>query len=121
MKILIDCEKLSCEVFMRRGKQYLILLMSVVAFLVLNIQSANAKDELFLAGVVRTVVANSGTVVVDVKTEGCSGIRSFRADDISKLAASEGKTISFFIDSSTCKSGIIHKMHGVTQLKGGKR
>jgi hypothetical protein len=106
---------------MRRGKKYLILLMSVVAFLVLNIQSVKAKDELFLAGVVRTVIANSGTVVVDVKTEGCSGIRSFRTDNISTLVASEGKAISFFIESSTCKSGVVYKMHGVTPLKGGRR
>lgn len=106
---------------MRRAEQYLILLMSVVVFLVLNIQSVNATDELYLTSVVRTVIANSGTVVVDVKSESCHGIRSFKVDDISTLTGAEGKTISFTIGSSTCKSGSIYKMHLVTVSRGGRQ
>jgi hypothetical protein len=99
---------------MSRREQSLILLMSFVAFLVLNIQSVNAKDELYLTGVVRTVYANSGLVLVDVKSKSCPGVRRFKFDNTLDMEGLEGKKISFSIDSSVCKAGVIYKIIAMT-------
>jgi hypothetical protein len=98
-------------------KHSYIFFILMFLFTVLNICSVNALDELFLTGVVRSVDSKSGIVIVDVKSEGCHGVRSFRVDNVSDLDGLEGKKISFFINSSTCKGDEVYKM----SLPGGKK
>ncbi len=108
------------EVFMGRRKKYLMFFFSAVACSILDVQSVNAVDALYLTGIVQTINAHSGIVIVDVKSEGCCGIRNFRVYDVSTLGDIKGKTISFFIDSSTCRGGKIYEMRNIALLTGGR-
>lgn len=70
-----------------------------------------AKDHLFLTGVVRFVDPSSGTLRINVTSEGCTGIREFKAPDngAADLDASLiGKRIQFYIDSTVCERGKVH-------------
>ena len=67
-----------------------------------------AQDHLLLTGVVRSVDSNSGTISINVTSEGCKGIRDFKvhsdaAKDIETTLI--GKRMQFYIDSATCVSG----------------
>jgi len=96
-----------------------------LAILVLSafetIPLANASDELFLSGVVRSIDSLSSTVTVDVKSQGCKGVRNFEADDVSVFEHRLGKTVSFFIDSSTCRDGEVYTIIKTAFPKGGRR
>jgi hypothetical protein len=67
-----------------------------------------AQDHLLLTGVVRSVDSNSGIIRINVTSEGCKGIRDFKApSDAAKdiEATLLGKRMQFYIDSATCVSG----------------
>jgi hypothetical protein len=102
---------------MERKKTCWMLLISILAFSVLSIHSVEAVDELYLTGVVRTVYANSGLVIVDVKSHSCHGVRRFRFDNTLDMEGLEGKKISFSIDSSVCKAGGIYKITAMTVMQ----
>lgn len=94
-----------------KTKNYYVCFFLLFIFVALNIHSAYGVDELFLTGVVNRVDNKSKTVVVDVKSESCLGIRSFTVDYSSTLSSNLiGKEISFKIDSSTCKGDTIYKI-----------
>ena len=107
----------TCEVLMGKMKRYWILLM-LAAVCFVNAQSANAEDELLLTGIVQTIDAGKGTVVVDVKSDSCHGFRNFRGEDVSALAGLKGTRISFLINSSACKGDRVYSMHKVKLLLG---
>jgi hypothetical protein len=72
-----------------------------------------AQDHLFLTGVVRSVDSNSGIIRVNVTTEGCRGVREFKAPpDVAKdiEASLVGKQMQFYIGSATCENGITYNM-----------
>ncbi|MEW6570480.1 MAG: hypothetical protein AB1390_04820, partial [Nitrospirota bacterium] len=79
---------------MRIKKKYLTVFISILMLIIL-IQSVHATDDLFLTGIVRSIDSHSGIVTVDVKSEGCSGVRSFRFEDVSAFAYRIDKKISF--------------------------
>ena len=67
-----------------------------------------AQDYLLLTGVVKSVDSNSGTISINVTSEGCKGLRDFKvpsdaAKDIE--ATLIGKRMQFYIDSATCARG----------------
>jgi hypothetical protein len=105
---------------MEKKKRCWMLLIWVVAFFVLCIHSSEAVDELYLTGILRTVDANSGIVVVDVMSQSCPGLRRFKLDKITDLEGLEGKKISFSIDSSVCRRDEVYKITAVTQMPGGR-
>jgi len=106
---------------MERKKKFWLLLISILVFSALSIHPVGAVDELYLTGILQNADVQSGLAVVNVKSENCHGMRSFRVDDISRLADATDNTISFTINSSTCKIGEIYTMHLVTVSKGGQR
>jgi hypothetical protein len=116
-RILNKGEQVLYEVDMGRKKKYWMFLIWIVVFSVLSIHSSESVDELFLTGIVRTVNANSGIVVVDVKSQSCPGLRSFNFKNSTDLEGLEGKKISFSIDSSVCRSGEIYKIIAVTLMQ----
>ncbi len=67
-----------------------------------------AEDELYLCGIVKETNLQAGTVTVDVKSEGCKGVRQFRAP----LAHLSGFIVNtekcFSIDSNHCTRGQIY-------------
>jgi hypothetical protein len=81
-----------------------ILLTSIL----LLAQTGSTQDRLLLTGVVRSVDSNSGTISINVTSEGCKGIRHFKvpsdaAKDIETTLI--GKRMQFYIDSATCARG----------------
>jgi hypothetical protein len=101
---------------MEKKKRCWVLLISVVAFFVLCIHSSEAVDELNLTGIVRTVYAHSGLVTVDVKSQSCPGLRSFKFGDSIDLEGLEGKKISFSIDSSVCRRDEVYRIIAVSYM-----
>jgi len=94
-----------------RKEMFCMFLIVMAVFLVFTVHSAYGADELFLRGFVKDIDYGSGLVTVDVTTDGCTGIRTFRVDDVRKLDKDMiEKEIWFPIDSSTCYVGEIHKM-----------
>ena len=98
-----------------------ILLLLAVSVLLLNGSSVFGMDELQLTGIVKDFDMKSGLMVVEVKTEGCLGERTFKiarelthelsGDSRDELKiASSGKKIYFGIDASRCKKDKIHKI-----------
>lgn len=97
------------------------LLLTIILFLLLCINFVTAGDELFLTGIVKNINPKSGIATIEVKSGNCSGTRIFQTEDISELEDLQGKTISFFIDSPTCKGNEIYTMRKITLLKRGRR
>lgn len=71
---------------------------------------ARATDELLVSGILKSIHHTSKTITMDVKSEGCRGIRRFRVDDPSDLDGYQGKRLAFYINSSTCKGNTIYKV-----------
>lgn len=99
---------------MERKKRCWMFLIWVGAFLVLCIHSSEAVDELSLTGIIRTINAHSRTVFIDVKSQSCPGLRSFKFDSSIDLEDMEGKKISFSIDSSVCRRDEVYKIIAVS-------
>jgi hypothetical protein len=93
-----------------RKTQYGVLFILTVALLILYIHPVYAADELYLTGIVKSIDRNTRTVVVDVQSSSCHGIREFVVDAPAALDDFVGKRIDFSIDSSTCKRGEVYKM-----------
>ncbi len=96
-----------------RKRQISIFFIAIFILVFLNVNFVNAMDELFLRGELQSVDVFSKIATVDVKTQGCQDVNEFKVDDITKLDGLEGKTITFYIDSSTCKDGKVHTMHKI--------
>jgi len=72
---------------------------------------AYAGDELYLTGIVKSVDVNSGTIVVDVQSQSCPGLRRFSVEDASGLQRlKKGEKVSFTVDSPACKDNTIYKI-----------
>jgi len=76
---------------------------------------ADAVDELHLNGVLRSIDLRTDTIVVDVRSEGCRGLRRFRTDAAADLESSVGGKVSFFIDSSVCRGDTIYRITKITR------
>lgn len=69
---------------------------------------AFALDELYLCGVVNGINARDGVVSVDVASEGCRGLRTFRLPAKLGLTLKAKKRICFFIDRNRCQASYVH-------------
>lgn len=70
-------------------------------------------DNLYLSGHLKSFDKSKGIVTVYVLTEGCQGLRQFfwPKDLIEELDSSLiDKRIEFYIDSSVCEKGKIHRI-----------
>lgn len=63
---------------------------------------ANEPDHLRITGVIKSVNAGTGIVMVEVTSSACNGFRMFKADNIDKLTPFVEERTSFFINSSIC-------------------
>ena len=79
------------------------LFMAVILLaLIMSSRPADAVDELYLTGTIKSVNAATGIVTVDVVSSSCSGMRVFKTDRLDKLEEYIDARVSFFIDSSKC-------------------
>lgn len=101
----------------RRKAKHWLAFIAMCLFLALNICPVHAVDELFLTGVVKKVDSIHRLVTVEVQSESCPGIMTFRVEDGIDLEGSEGRRISFFINTSTCSPHEIFPMQDITFLK----
>lgn len=93
----------------------LFLAILTVAFLGAGNASANAKENLLQTGIVKSVDMATRTVIIDVKSESCFGVRIFTSDDPDEFEHLVNKKINFIIDSPVCKHDIVYKV----MLSGG--
>lgn len=85
-------------------------LVVFLSTLVLMGSLVSAADELYLNGVVQSVDVKSGTIVVDVKSQSCPGLRRFSVGNAAGLEGLEGEKVSFSINGSNCRSGAMYKI-----------
>jgi len=104
---------------MERKKKFLPALILFLAFSVLNISPVYAGDELYLTGILKSVNVNAGTIVVDVKSQSCPGLRTFSVGNVSGLQGLKGKKFSFRINSSSCKGNTVYKTISPLIRNGG--
>lgn len=86
-----------------------LLLFVVVIACPINI--AGALDNLLLTGVVRSIDTVTGTIWIDVTSEGCTGLRGFKVHEEARVDLDTsliGKRLNFLIDSSTCERGRVY-------------
>jgi hypothetical protein len=82
---------------------FAVLLMAITLLaLTVSSQPANAVDELYLTGTIKSINASTGIVTVNVTSSSCRGMRIFKADKLEKLEEYVEQNISFFIDSDKC-------------------
>lgn len=77
---------------------------------VLSSRPAGAVEGLLIRGVVKRIDYSTGTIVVDVKSLSCRGVRKFRVDDPADMDGYQGKVMAFFIDSSACLPGKVYRI-----------
>ena len=75
--------------------------------------SEEHRDDLLLTGFIKSYDAGKGIVGVDVKSEGCVGLREFRIPedlkgDLDKSLINQ--RVQFHINSATCERGRIYEM-----------
>ncbi len=92
----------------------LLLLLPALAFV--HVRSVHATDDLYLAGILKSIDHDRKTVVVDVLSANCHGTREFSVDDPNELNFYLGKRIEFSIDSATCDSDTVYQL-----FLGGRR
>jgi len=76
-------------------------------------QASLADDGLSLTGVVKSVDSATGMISVDVTSEGCRGVRTFKVPDTVKgdlNASFVGKKLNFKIDGVICERGRIYNI-----------
>ncbi|MCL5024101.1 MAG: hypothetical protein M1497_12190 [Nitrospirae bacterium] len=95
-----------------------VFIVLVFAFLVLTTHHAKAVDELYLTGFLNSVDVKSGTVVVNVKSRSCPGLRRFRVGKTEDVEGFVGKRVAFSIDSSVCKGGAIYRIRTLWRAGG---
>ncbi len=89
----------------------------IIFLLMVGIGTVSAQDikgdNLQLIGILKSVDVQLSRMVVDVKTEGCSGERIFRFDPSRAYSfnpSATGETIEFFIDSPECTSRAVYEI-----------
>ncbi len=89
------------------------MLLVIIIFMMFYSQLVWAVDELVLTGTIKSYNKERGIIIVDVKSEGCMGLREFMVLDrvrdeldISLI----GQEIEFKIESNMCKEGQVYKM-----------
>jgi len=93
----------------RIGVLVLLLVFTVMVTSIVGERSAYAaKDELRLTGIVKEIDPKTGIVFVDVQSESCPGMRRFYAEKTGAMDRYVDLTITFFIDSSTCRDASVH-------------
>jgi len=84
-----------------------VLLIAVIllasAAIVRTALAADNLDQLFVTGVIKSVNAGTGIVMVDVTSSSCHGMRIFKADKPDILEDYIEQRVSFFINSNRCE------------------
>lgn len=96
-----------------------VMILILLSVLLMPFQRAFCVDELFLAGIIKSYDKEQGILWVDVKSEGCSGLRKFMVSEDARADLEPsliGQRIEFQIDSNICKKGKVYKM-----ILGGRR
>lgn len=76
-------------------------------------QEVFSVDELYLTGVIKSYHKEKGLIWVDVRSEGCKGLREFRIPDSMRLDLDPslvGHRINFFINSPKCEPGHVYNL-----------
>jgi len=92
--------------------RYLIVLILLVGFVVSFANTVYAVDELSLTGIVKSVNSKARTVIINVKSTSCLGLRTFTVDNVDDFQDLVDQKITFSIDSSICKRNETYRITG---------
>ncbi len=87
------------------------MIFIVISLMFLSL--AWSVDELVLTGIVKSYSKEKGTIIVDVKSEGCRGLREFILPEGARHDLDPsliGQRIEFKIDSNRCERGRVYHM-----------
>ncbi len=91
-------------------KKYIFAVLAAVLALGAG-NAAMAEDELYLCGIVKDVDSQDETVIIDVKSESCRGIRTFRLSVSMNIASFQvNREKCFFINSNVCNAKEIYSI-----------
>ena len=79
-----------------------VLLVALIGFMITTDVAQAEEEYMFLTGVIKSIDSGRKLVVVDVRTTGCEGVKTFSIDDLAKLWVPEGGVVKFYIDSENC-------------------
>lgn len=102
----------------RKKGKYWLLVISAFLLLTWSVHPVHPADELFLTGVVKRVDSARGLVIVEIRSGSCPGTMTLKVRDIEEMSGSEGKKISFFINTSTCSTTELNEMYDIVFLRG---
>ncbi|MFA5073972.1 MAG: hypothetical protein WC539_08785 [Nitrospirota bacterium] len=96
---------------MSRRKLY----CAIICFFIIALASAlfcplYAEDELVLIGILKSINPKTNTVIVEVKSSSCRGLRTFTVGNAIELDDFINQKIRFQIDSSVCKKDTLYRM-----------
>ena len=83
--------------------KYFIVFIMLVGFVILSAGTLHAEDELSLTGVVKSLNIKTKTVIINVKSTSCIGLKTFAVDNADDFQDLVDQKITFSINSSTCK------------------
>ncbi len=92
--------------------RYLIVFILLAGFVALFAGNIYAEDELSLTGIVKSLNVKTKTVVINVKSSSCRGLRTFAVDNPDDYQDLVDQKIIFSIDSSICKRNETYRITG---------
>ncbi|OPY81022.1 MAG: hypothetical protein A4E64_00078 [Syntrophorhabdus sp. PtaU1.Bin058] len=100
------------EGFLRKGA---VICLALVLTMSLSriCSSEEHTDDLLLTGFIKSYDANKGIIRIDVKSEGCTGLREFGIPEYAKDDLDPSlinQRIQFQIKSPTCERGRLYEM-----------
>ena len=80
-----------------------LLLIALVGFMITaGVAQAQNIEHLYLTGVVEDYDDQLNQVVIDVKTLGCKGTKTFLSNNLNKYKLVIGQKVDFYINSEHC-------------------
>jgi len=73
--------------------------------------SAIAEDELYLCGIIKDINQKNETIIIDVQSKSCHGLRKFKLHTLKEMqSVNTDERKCFFIDSNRCNVGFIYNI-----------
>jgi hypothetical protein len=94
-------------------KGVLFFLAFILMPLCQSVFSEEHRDDLLLTGFIRSYDAGRGIIKIDIRSEGCVGLREFSVPEYAKEDLDPSlisQRVQFHIKSPTCERGRIYEM-----------
>lgn len=100
------------EGFLRKGTVVCLALVLIMSLCRTSFSEEHI-DDLLLTGFIKSYDANKGIIRIDIRSEGCTGLREFGVPEYAKEDLDPSlinQRVQFHIKSTTCERGRIYEM-----------